>query len=249
MARNTLPRTASRNGFTLIELLVVIAIISLLVSVLLPSLQRARELALKTLCATNLKAWGSAVTMYAGANDDVLISRAEGAISDPWLRWPSIWSADRRNLMRDDYGMERGLWCPPGTEAYFESAWNPNAAGATSILTGYFYPPRQRELCGNYAGDSDVWPLCVAEDLRTTSVEGKMMLDGTPVPVMVDIAHGPPAGWVAAHKASGTDLSMRSNEDPEISHVLWAAGHVETRDFAEFVGKRRQYRFGEQIAW
>ncbi len=53
-----------RRGFTLIELLVVIAIISLLVSILLPSLKAAKTLATKTLCQVNLKHINQAVALY-----------------------------------------------------------------------------------------------------------------------------------------------------------------------------------------
>jgi prepilin-type N-terminal cleavage/methylation domain-containing protein/prepilin-type processing-associated H-X9-DG protein len=58
-------RTKRPAGFTLIELLVVIAIIALLVSILLPSLKSARELARTTICATNMRAMQMAMTMYA----------------------------------------------------------------------------------------------------------------------------------------------------------------------------------------
>jgi prepilin-type N-terminal cleavage/methylation domain-containing protein len=54
----------ARRGFTLIELLVVVAIIALLVSILVPSLGRARELTRKTLCKTNLSALGKGWAMY-----------------------------------------------------------------------------------------------------------------------------------------------------------------------------------------
>lgn len=56
--------SARSQGFTLIELLVVIAIISLLVSILLPSLQKAKDLAKTTICATQMHAFGQATLMY-----------------------------------------------------------------------------------------------------------------------------------------------------------------------------------------
>ena len=53
-----------RRGFTLVELLVVIAIIALLVSILMPALGRARELAKRVQCQSNLSACGRSLEMY-----------------------------------------------------------------------------------------------------------------------------------------------------------------------------------------
>ncbi len=57
--------TAGRGGFTLIELLVVIAIIALLVSILLPSLNTARDLAKRSVCMGNMKAAGTSTQIWA----------------------------------------------------------------------------------------------------------------------------------------------------------------------------------------
>ena len=61
-----------KKGFTLIELLVVIAIIGILITISLPSLNKAKILARRTACAGNLRSVGIGFRMYLNNSDDVM---------------------------------------------------------------------------------------------------------------------------------------------------------------------------------
>jgi prepilin-type N-terminal cleavage/methylation domain-containing protein/prepilin-type processing-associated H-X9-DG protein len=64
----------SRRGFTLIELLVVIAIIAILMAILMPALNRAREQGKRASCLSNLKQLQLGWIAYAGDNDDKIVN-------------------------------------------------------------------------------------------------------------------------------------------------------------------------------
>jgi len=67
-----------RKGFTLVELLVVIAIIAILMAVLMPALNLAREHGKRAVCLNNLKQLTLAWSVYADENDDKIVNGGVG---------------------------------------------------------------------------------------------------------------------------------------------------------------------------
>lgn len=78
-----------QNGFTLVELLVVIGIVALLVSILLPALNRVRESAKVVACLSNLKQLSLGIHMYANDNRGSLPRYA--ATTAPSTTWKRCW--------------------------------------------------------------------------------------------------------------------------------------------------------------
>ena len=76
-------------GFTLIELLVVVSIIALLVSILLPALNRARGAARFAVCATQMHAIGLAEILYSGDFTDHLTpgDHGDGQVMATYAQW------------------------------------------------------------------------------------------------------------------------------------------------------------------
>jgi prepilin-type N-terminal cleavage/methylation domain-containing protein/prepilin-type processing-associated H-X9-DG protein len=134
MRRHQLVRRLGRRGFTLIELLVVIAIIGVLIALLLPAVQSAREAARRAQCTNNLKQIALAAHNYESANGSFPIGSP--LIWDPsfkyftesqstfvsmanFLEQQSIWNA--MNFNRSVYTEPNRtvyatgvatLWCP-----------------------------------------------------------------------------------------------------------------------------------------
>jgi len=111
------------RGFTLVELLVVVAIIALLMSLLLPTMTRAREQSRLTVCGSNLRQLGLAVTAYAHANRD----RIPRGPAVPMPYSPQGWDEWASNqlqigalrefqgwgrIIRPELGEPRAFFCP-----------------------------------------------------------------------------------------------------------------------------------------
>jgi len=130
-----------KHGFTLVELLVVSAIIGLLVALLLPAIQAARESARRTQCVNNLHQIGVAMTSFHDANGQfpsAFLSRPGGVMGLPdaetgdagpgWTCLFEILPYMEEANARDSFDVNQPCWAPA------------NATAALQVIAVYLCP-------------------------------------------------------------------------------------------------------------
>lgn len=162
-----------RRGFTLVELLVVIAIIGILIALLLPALQIAREAARRTQCTNNVKQIGLALHTYHTSFKVFPFGKGASYAGAPvFARW-SMHAMILPNLEQTAVQRAINFKMPPetpgmgGVVAFMPAYQNPNRENAdicrTQIPT--FLCPSDLVVAGdwvgqnNYAGNQGGW-LC-----------------------------------------------------------------------------------------
>ncbi len=119
-----------KKAFTLIELLVVIAIIALLLSILMPSLQMAKDKAKEVICRSNLKQWGLCAALYAEDND--------GKMMIGWMEGGPDWGLGKQwmNQLRPYYSGIGDFRLCPKTKRPEQDWWFGGVFDAWADLTG-----------------------------------------------------------------------------------------------------------------
>ena len=204
-------------GFTLIELLVVIAIISLLVSILIPSLKRAKELTRRVVCASNLHQMGVALMTYSADHKGDF---PEGGRTAAAAYFSGFHGRGWKNSLYPKYIQVPELcYCPSDPEvqpgAYVGAdPWDPwNYLSYDYCIIGYIYTPNQQTVKEDI--DGNTFPTN-AEEAYSTSV------------LMTDVSlylHGDywtvPGRW---NHLFG---------DPQGGNWMGGDGHVEWRSYGQ----------------
>jgi prepilin-type N-terminal cleavage/methylation domain-containing protein/prepilin-type processing-associated H-X9-DG protein len=115
--------TMKNKAFTLVELLVVIAIIALLMAIIVPTLNRARELGRRAVCLNNVKQLALAWNLYTDNNDNkIVVGNTHQDTQHCWVYWePSLDEDDKiKGILRGylyPYCPDLKLYrCPTGVK-------------------------------------------------------------------------------------------------------------------------------------
>jgi prepilin-type N-terminal cleavage/methylation domain-containing protein/prepilin-type processing-associated H-X9-DG protein len=168
-----MPTKTLRRGFTLIELLVVIAIIGVLIALLLPAVQQAREAARRAQCSNNLKQLALAVHNYVGVHNTFPLGSHKksqfitpcGTTHEqsffvglaPYYEQKQVYDAFNFSLHLYDYANETvhgvglsTLWCPSDGQVA-------QSQDLTAVFTASQGPPPILMQYNSYKGNAGTW--------------------------------------------------------------------------------------------
>jgi prepilin-type N-terminal cleavage/methylation domain-containing protein len=138
--RGIFGRSSRARGFTLVELLVVIGIIALLISILLPSLNKAREEGKRTLCLSGLRQFGNILQIYSNSNNGRVPLGYGGTKHAGYMVYQNGFSVMgilyESSLLRD--GVE-AYYCPSNTDTRWmyntsDNPWPPPPANTNTLV-------------------------------------------------------------------------------------------------------------------
>jgi prepilin-type N-terminal cleavage/methylation domain-containing protein len=131
-----------RQAFTLIELLVVVAIIAILASLLLPTLAKAKDTAIRTVCTSNLKQWGVAVQLYGTDSDSYFPDASEEDLNWAGPKLQQFWNdyllKQKKGETKDRFNV---TYCPTQKWHRYIDSTLQGAQQSSSIVIGYQYFP------------------------------------------------------------------------------------------------------------
>jgi prepilin-type N-terminal cleavage/methylation domain-containing protein len=134
----------ARNAFTLVELLVVIAIIGVLVALLLPAVQSAREAARRMQCTNNMKQWVLAMHNYSDTNGSALPYGPRAIPAANRHSWvPALWPYVEQQALYNQYSFSVGFHLAPNTIGGGNAA-TINLNGPTGQRMKIYYCPSDR---------------------------------------------------------------------------------------------------------
>lgn len=159
-------RLSRRAGFTLIELLVVIAIIALLISVLLPSLQKAKAMAVSVACANQMRAYNVAIQCYVTEYNQIPWFRFSGSspnADDLWHNVLKPWIGLGMSETDDDRRK-----CPSG-EAWIGCHYggdNPSGIPAAPFVYAEYSGIKGKAVTLEATADPSSWALLMDAEFR-----------------------------------------------------------------------------------